>query len=46
MYKQKDKISNDSWASQISDHFLTGEPIPSLDLQNEYYKADAAAHYP
>ncbi len=38
MYKQKDKISNDDWASQISDHFLTGEPIPSLDVQNDYYK--------
>lgn len=37
-YKQKDKISNDSWASRISDHFLTGEPIPSLDLQYDYYK--------
>jgi zinc protease len=37
-YKQKDKISNDNWASQISDHFLTGEPIPSLDLQYDYYK--------
>ncbi len=38
MYKQKDKISNDNWASQIRDHFLTGEPIPSLDVQYEYYK--------
>lgn len=38
MYKQKDKISNDNWASQISDHFLTGEPIPSLDIQYDYYK--------
>ncbi len=37
-YKQKDKISNDSWASYIRDHFLTGEPIPSLDVQYEYYK--------
>ena len=38
LYKQKDKISNDSWASQITDHFLTGEPIPSLDTQYGYYK--------
>ncbi|MFZ2287442.1 MAG: insulinase family protein [Bacteroidales bacterium] len=37
-YKQKDKISNDSWASQITDHFLTGEPVPSMDLQYDYYK--------
>jgi zinc protease len=38
MYKQKDKISNDRWASQVRDNFLTGEPIPSLDVQYEYYK--------
>lgn len=38
MYKQRDKISNDRWASQVRDHFLTGEPIPSLDLQYDYYK--------
>ncbi|MRR19057.1 insulinase family protein [bacterium] len=37
-YKQRDKISNDSWAGQIRDHFLTGEPIPSMDVQYEYYK--------
>jgi len=38
IYKQKDKISNDDWASQIRDNFLSGEPIPSLDVQYEYYK--------
>jgi len=38
LYKQKDKISNDSWASQVTDHFLTGEPIPSLDTQYGYYR--------
>lgn len=38
LYKQKDKISNDDWAAQISDHFLTGEPIPSMDVQYNYYK--------
>ena len=38
MYKQRDKISNDDWASQVRDNFLTGEPIPSLDVQYEYYK--------
>lgn len=38
LYKQKDKISNDDWASQIKDHFLTGEPIPSMDVQYSYYK--------
>lgn len=38
IYKQRDKISNDRWAAQARDHFLTGEPIPSLDLQYDYYK--------
>ncbi len=38
LYKQKDKISNDDWASQIVDHFTTAEPIPSLDTQYDYYK--------
>jgi len=38
MYRQRDKISNDTWAAQISDHFLTGEPVPSLDVRYDYYK--------
>lgn len=38
LYKQKDKINNDEWASQISDNFLTGEPLPSMDVQYDYYK--------
>ncbi len=38
LYKQKDKISNDDWADQIRDNFLTGEPIPSLDVQYDNYK--------
>ncbi len=38
MYKQRDKISNDEWASQVRDNFLTGEPLPSMDLQYDYYK--------
>ncbi len=37
-YKQRDKISNDDWAARIQDHFLTGEPIPSMDMQYDYYK--------
>jgi zinc protease len=37
-YKQRDKISNDNWAGQIRAHFLTGEPIPSMDVQYGYYK--------
>jgi zinc protease len=38
LYKQRDKISNDNWASQIVDHFTTAEPIPSLNTQYDYYK--------
>jgi len=38
-YKQRDKISNDEWASLIKDHFLTREPIPSMDLKYDYYKS-------
>jgi zinc protease len=38
LYKQKDKINNDDWASQIRDNFLTGEPLPSMDVQYDYYK--------
>jgi len=37
-YKQKDKISNDAWAEEIMGNFLTGEPVPSLDVQYDYYK--------
>jgi zinc protease len=37
-YKQKDKISNDAWAQDIMDNFLTDEPVPSLDVQYDYYK--------
>ena len=38
MYRQRDKISNDAWAAQIRDNFLTSEPVPSLDVQYDYYK--------
>ena len=38
LYKQKDKIDNDTWADQIKEHFLTDEPIPSLEVQYSYYK--------
>lgn len=37
-YKQKDKISNDDWISDAVDHFLTNEPMPSLDLQYDHYR--------
>ena len=38
LYKQRDKISNDQWASQVSENFLTGEPLTSLDEQYDFYK--------
>jgi zinc protease len=38
LYKQRDKIDNDAWAEQIRDYFLTEDPIPSLDVQYDYYK--------
>lgn len=37
-YKQRDKISNDDWADDVKDNFLTGEPLPSMDQQLAYYK--------
>jgi zinc protease len=38
LYKQRDKISNDQWASQVRDHFLTGEPLASMDEQYDFYR--------
>lgn len=38
LYRQKDKISNDTWASDAVDHYLTGEPTPSLDQLYSYYR--------
>ncbi len=32
-WKQKDKIRNDQYADAISDHFLTNEPLESIDFQ-------------
>ena len=37
-YKQKDKIKNDAYVNEIQDNFLNGEPIPSLDVQLEFYR--------
>ncbi len=31
-YKQKDKIDNDSYCSEISSYFLTKEPAPGIDF--------------
>jgi zinc protease len=37
-YKQKDKISNDSYASEIQNYFLTNEPLSSIDFEYEFVK--------
>lgn len=31
-YKQKDKINNDNFCSEISSNFLTAEPMPGIDF--------------
>lgn len=35
-YKQRDKIPNDEYASAISDHFLTGEPLTAAEFDWEF----------
>ncbi|MBE0675891.1 MAG: insulinase family protein [Bacteroidales bacterium] len=35
-YKQKDKIHNESYISAIQEYFLTGEPMNSIDFENEF----------
>jgi len=37
-YKQKDKISNDTYVEGIKDYFLTGEPLTSIDFDFEFLK--------
>lgn len=37
-YKQKDKISNDTYASGIAQYFLTGEPATNADFDLEFFK--------
>ena len=37
-YKQKDKIRNDSYVDDIQSHFLTGEPLPSIDFEFDFFK--------
>ncbi|HLN20011.1 MAG TPA: insulinase family protein [Bacteroidales bacterium] len=38
MYKQKDKISNETYMSGIEQYFLTGEPLTSIDFDYEFLK--------
>jgi zinc protease len=37
-FKQKDKISNDTYASWVTQYFLTGEPATSADFDLEFFK--------
>ena len=37
-FKQKDKIPNDSYISDMQEFFLTKEPAPSLDFEYDYVK--------
>jgi len=37
-FKQKDKISNDTYASWVQQYFLTGEPATSADFDLEFFK--------
>jgi zinc protease len=37
-FKQKDKISNDTYASWITQYFLTGEPATNADFDLEFFK--------
>lgn len=38
MYKQKDKISNETYMSGIQQYFLTNEPLTSIDFDFEFLK--------
>ena len=38
MFKQKDKIDNDSYVVGIQNYFLTGEPLTSMDFDFEFLK--------
>ncbi len=37
-YKQKDKVSNDTYVSWIQNYFLTGEPATSTDFDLAFFK--------
>ena len=38
-YKQKDKISNDSYCGEIADHYLTGKPSTGIDFYFQFVSA-------
>jgi zinc protease len=37
-YKQKDKIPNDSYISEMQNYFLSNEPFPSIDFEYDFVR--------
>jgi zinc protease len=37
-FKQKDKISNDTYIESVQEYFLTKEPAPSIDFEYDFVK--------
>ena len=37
-YKERDKIDNDTYISNMQSHFLENEPLPSIEFEYEYLK--------
>ena len=37
-YADRDKITNDTWARQLGDHFLKASPLPSIESELEFAK--------
>jgi zinc protease len=42
-YKQKDKIPNDSYISDMQNYFLSNEPMPSIDFEYSFVKREVPA---
>jgi zinc protease len=38
-WKQKDKIRNDQYINDMVSHYLTGEPLPSIDFEWQFVQA-------
>ncbi len=37
-YEDREKITNDTWAKQLGDHFLKASPLPSIEWELEFAK--------
>ena len=44
-YKEKDKIDNDTYVSNIQSHFLINEPLASIDFEYEDGKGDSSFYF-